>query len=60
MEKIACAIIGSGNIGMNLLYKIRRSRVLECSLFVGRNDMSTGLWKIRHPGWTGKIFCGRW
>lgn len=43
MEKIRCAIIGSGNIGMNLLYKIRRSHVLECSLFVGRNEKSENL-----------------
>ena len=42
-KKIRCAIIGPGNIGMNLLMKIKRSKLLECSLFVGRNPDSKNL-----------------
>ena len=29
MKKIKCALIGSGNIGTDLIYKIQRSPVLE-------------------------------
>ena len=43
MKKIKCAIIGPGNIGMNLLYKISRSNLLECALFVGRSETSKNL-----------------
>ena len=44
MNKIRCAIIGPGNIGMNLLYKINRSNILECALFVGNGNGSCGKW----------------
>ena len=37
------AILGSGNIGTDLLYKIQRSPHLECLLFVGRNLDSKGM-----------------
>ena len=50
MRKIRCAIIGPGNIGMNLLYKIRRSRVLECTLFIGRNKNSKNLIEAQRIG----------
>jgi acetaldehyde dehydrogenase len=43
MGKIKVAIIGSGNIGTDLLIKIQRSSILECSLFVGRNIESKGM-----------------
>ena len=42
MNKIKAAIIGTGNIGTDLLMKIRRSPYLECSLFAGRNLNSPG------------------
>ena len=42
-KKMRCAIIGPGNIGMNLLTKLRRSRLLECGLFVGRDSKSKNL-----------------
>ena len=50
MKKIRCAIIGPGNIGMNLLYKIRKSNVLECSIFVGRDEHSKNLMEARKMG----------
>ncbi|HEY3328876.1 MAG TPA: acetaldehyde dehydrogenase (acetylating) [Capsulimonadaceae bacterium] len=42
-SKLKVAILGSGNIGTDLLIKIMRSPVLECSLFIGRNLGSPGI-----------------
>ena len=41
--KTKVAIIGTGNIGADLLVKIGRSPFLECSLFAGRNLDSPGM-----------------
>ncbi len=43
MAKTKVAIIGTGNIGCDLLAKINRSEWLECSLFTGRNLHSDGM-----------------
>lgn len=43
MKKIKVAIIGTGNIGTDLLLKIQRSKSIECSLFAGRNSSSKGI-----------------
>lgn len=43
MGKLKAGIIGSGNIGCDLLMKIARSPYLECSLFMGRNLDSKGM-----------------
>lgn len=43
MKKIKTGIIGTGNIGCDLLVKISRSPLLECSLFMGRNLESRGM-----------------
>jgi acetaldehyde dehydrogenase len=51
MDKVSCAIIGSGNIGMNLLYKIRKSKLLECTLLVGRNASSPNLLEAKEKGY---------
>ena len=37
------AIIGTGNIGTDLLLKVQRSSWLECALFSGRNLDSPGM-----------------
>lgn len=36
-------IIGTGNIGTDLLLKVQRSPLLECALFAGRNSRSAGI-----------------
>lgn len=43
-------IIGTGNIGTDLLLKVQRSELLECELFAGRNDRSAGLRTARELG----------
>lgn len=45
MQKIGVAILGTGNIGTDLLIKVLRSPVLECVLFAGRNLASPGMTK---------------
>ncbi|MCX6952953.1 MAG: acetaldehyde dehydrogenase (acetylating) [Verrucomicrobia bacterium] len=45
MGKLAIAILGTGNIGTDLLIKVMRSPVLSCALFAGRNLASPGMTK---------------
>jgi len=45
LKKLPVAILGTGNIGTDLLIKILRSPVLECRLFAGRNLSSPGMMK---------------
>jgi acetaldehyde dehydrogenase (acetylating) len=44
-NKLPVAVLGTGNIGTDLLLKIMRSPVLECRLFAGRNLASPGMTK---------------
>lgn len=43
MKKMKVGIIGTGNIGTDILLKLERSPYLECSLFAGRNPDSKGI-----------------
>ncbi|MEN9917158.1 MAG: hypothetical protein RLY40_1090 [Pseudomonadota bacterium] len=44
------AILGSGNIGIDLLIKVLRSPCLKCGVLIGRNSFSKGIQKARELG----------
>lgn len=50
MRKINVAILGSGNIGMNLLIKVLKSPYLNCICLAGRNGLSENLLRAKDMG----------
>lgn len=49
-HRLRVAILGTGKIGIDLMFKIRRSHVLECVLVAGRNSGGPGLEAARAQG----------
>ena len=50
VKKVKVGIIGTGNIGTDLLMKVLKSDVLEMGVFAGRNPESQGVLKAKQLG----------
>lgn len=52
MKKLRAVVLGSGNIGADLMIKLQRSPLLTCVALVGRNLSSPGLARAQADGIT--------
>ncbi|WP_093538541.1 acetaldehyde dehydrogenase (acetylating) [Psychrobacillus psychrotolerans] len=52
MSKLKVGIIGSGNIGTDLMYKVERCDYLQMSVMIGIDSASEGLRRAKERGYT--------
>lgn len=50
MQKVKVGIIGTGNIGSDLLIKVQKSKYLECTIFAGINKNSPNIIRAKKMG----------